>query len=121
MNKAQKMKIKKAIKKAWKEGKYKNAFKSKSKAPKEEKELVFKMTREEINKILVFLENGERLLITCEPKTLVTVVERIQVAMNDYESLMLGGFATITKLNKEGTIIDVLNGRKIIGYSAYII
>lgn len=119
MRKAQKNKIRRAVKKAWKEGRYKNAFRKKEKTMKPKIEMR-KTESRSINQLFLFLENGERILVTCDPATLVTVVNRIQVAMNDYECLMLGGFASVTKLNKEGSVIDVVNGRKIIGYSVAI-
>ena len=122
MKPAQKLKIKKAIKKAWKEGKYEHVFKSRGKPEAEKqprtKPIVFEMQKEKTMSVLVFLENAEKILLTFQEKYTQNVVERIKVAMSTYETLDLIGFGFMFKLNREGSIVDVLNGRKIIGYSA---
>jgi len=120
MNKAQKNKISRAIKKTWASGKYKKVFRTKKvRRPKEIVAEELASFKEPVPPVPIelYLENGERIEIFCSQKDGPAAIQMIEYAMNTYEALSLCPIAKTIKLNGEGVRIGIINGRKIIGYS----
>ena len=117
-------KIKKALKKAWKSGKFKEAFgrpiKKASKIPEEARAFEVSYRTKEIGPKVYFeiiLENGTTIWTPIEAKRIQDFLKRLRLAMRygfPIESMDYGTDFYFS--NEEGPTFNCLNGSKIIGY-----